>query len=180
MSIIILLMIIVLVAVIALVAGLFVWDHRKDIMDIKDVRKHYHRKDKLLIDYWPIDEIFQQNVTHKNKMDRTIRWVNCDESDLIHQEYLIAEKWMTELRYIGIPVYVRLHNFHIIDPAKLEEPNEMTSSIMYNVYHAQTIKRYISGMTKVGFAPMDVKSLGVLLPVVIGLAIGLMYFIGKM
>ena len=93
-----------------------------------------------------------------------------------------AEKWMTQLRYIGIPVFVKLHNFKLIDPREdwqklgLLRPNMITTSVLCNVYRARTVKKYISNMLgKVKFAEMDVKVLAFIIPIVLGVAVGVFY-----
>ena len=88
--------------------------------------------------------------------------------------YYKAEKWMDELRYIGIPVYVRLHGFK-----KPEEKNRITPTVLHNVWRSRTANKFMSGMmTKIGFNTMDVKTLGILIPVAIGIVIGMFYFMG--
>ena len=177
MSIIYLSLVLLIILMIVGIVGFYLWDKRKEIKDILIVRKHARKKDKLLIDYWRIDEVFITRSEHKNKMVHEYTWVHCEESELYQQDYLKAEKWMDQLRYVGVPVYVRLHNFKCLDTTKMENPNRITSSVMYNVYQAQNMKRYISGMTKVQFAPIDIKSLGVMIPVIIGIALGMLYFL---
>lgn len=175
-----LMMILAVLLIVSLIVGIWIYDHRADIRDIREVRRHARHREKLVIDYWRIDEVFQPNNVHKQAMRSAREWTMASDEALIGQGYLRAEKWMSELRYVGIPIYVRLHNFKIIDPTTLPKPNRLTSSVMFNVYHAQNMKRYISGLTKIQFAPMDLKSLGLLIPVIIGLAIGLLYFLGRM
>ena len=91
---------------------------------------------------------------------------------------------MKDLRYFHVPVFVRIHNMSLIDPekewqrSKLDKPNKLTSSVMYNVYHNQNMKRSISGMTKINFATMDLKSLGVMMPIIIGVIFAI-FFIMK-
>ena len=49
---------------------------------------------------------------------------------------------------------------------------------MYNVYKNNTEKRAVDGMTKIRYNAMDVKSIGLLIPIAIGLFIGVLYFMG--
>lgn len=84
-----------------------------------------------------------------------------------------AEKWMDELRYIGIPVYVRMHGF--VKPA---EVNQVSPVVLYNVHRSRAIKGFISGMTKISFAEMDMKTVGMLAVVAVGIGLGMLYFMG--
>ena len=173
-----LILILLIIMIIAVPVVMFLWDNRKEIKDIIEVRHHARKKDKLLIDYYRLDPIFLGNIDHRNKMVHEMKWVHTTEEELYKSDYLKAEKWMDKFRYIGVPVFVRLHNFKILDPQQMDKPNKITSSVMYNVYHAQSMKKAISGMTKLQFAPIDVKALGVMMPVIIGIAIGMLYFLG--
>lgn len=182
MSIIYFMLIAVIVIIVAALVGLWLWDHRADIKDIREVRKHYHKNDKLVIDYYRVPTVFVTD-TYKNRAEPRIRWVGAEtsESDLYLAGYLKAEKWMEDLRYLGVPVFVQLHNFKIIDPEKdwkkleLKKPNKMKSSTMYNVYHNQNMKKNITGLTRINFATIDLKSLAVMLPIIIGVVFGLLY-----
>lgn len=177
-----------LVFMILYIVGGIIWDHRADIKDILKVRKHYHRKDALLIDYYRMEPVLGL-YGGKNWMDDVRKWhpkgASIEEpyEEVYRMGYDKAEKWMSELRYIGIPVFVRLHNFDIIDPATMDEErygqrNRATSSIMHNVYKNRTAKRFVDHiMAKIKFAEMDVKTLGFVIPIIIGLAIGMAYFL---
>ena len=177
-----------LIFMILYIVGGIIWDHRADIKDIFKVRKHYHRKDALLIDYYRMEPVLGL-YKGKNWMDDVRTWhpkgVSVEEpyEEIYRMGYDRAEKWMSELRYIGIPVFVKLHNFSILDPATMDEGiygprNRATSSIMHNVYKNRTAKRFVDHlMAKIKFAEMDVKTLGLIVPLVIGLAIGVAYFL---
>lgn len=175
-----------LVVMILYIVGGIIWDHRADIKDILKVRKHYHRKDALLIDYYRMDGALAL-YPGRNWMADSVRWHPKGQdpyepyTDIYSMGYDKAEKWMSQLRYLGIPVFVRLHNFHLIDPATMDESmgkrNKATSSIMHNVWKNRTAKKYISGLTaKLKYAEMDVKTIGLMIPIIIGLVIGIAYF----
>lgn len=161
-------------------------DHKAEIKHIIECRRHQHRKDAFVIDYWRMDSAFGLD-DHRQWMDDTTRWVpkgkNIDEpyEDLYREGYLKADKWMTQLRYFGIPVFVKLHNFKIIDPRTMDESitgydrNELTSSIMYNVYAAKTVKRFIDNLSRISFAEMDIKGLGLIIPIILGIGVGCAY-----
>ena len=174
-----LIIILAIVIAVATVVVKFMIDHKKDIKDIREVRKHKRNGDALLIDYWRTDEGFV-TTHHKWWFRKTTKWTHESDEEIYLQGYYQTDRWMTDLRYFGVPVFVKLHNFKIIDPEQLPEPytNRLTSSVLYNVYHAQNMKRYIAGLTKIGFAPIDLKGAAVVIPVIIGLAIGVFYFMG--
>ena len=157
------------------------------IRHIISCRKHKKNKDALVIDYWKMDPAFNLD-DHRMYMDRRMRWepigayIEEPYEDLFRQGYMRAEKWMSELRYVGIPVFVKLHNFKLIDPRTqwkelgLPRPNLITTSVLCNVYRARTVKKYISNMLgKVKFAEMDVKVLAFIIPIVLGVAVGVFY-----
>ena len=165
----------------------FYKDHKADILHIRECRAHYHKGDALCIDYWRMDGPFGLD-RHRRWMEVTRSWVpKGDNPEEIYEGiyragYLSAEKWMTKLRYYGIPVFVKLHNFKIIDPRTMDEArigypqNKITSTILYNTYKARTVKKWKDALSKVSFAEMDLKGLGIFLPLIIGLAIGVAYF----
>lgn len=182
----------IIFAVFFIVIGYFVYgfykDHRDEIQHIRSCRKHARRKDALAIDYWRMDPVFGLD-DHRQWMDDTMRWVpkgkNFDEpyEDLYREGYMSAQKWMTQLRYFGVPVFVRLHNFKTIDPRTMDEnitgypTNELTSSIMYNVYSAKTVKRFIDNLSKISWAEMDIKGLGLIIPIIIGVGVGCVWLL---
>lgn len=161
-------------------------DNKNNIDSIRTCRQHKQNGDVLLLDYWRLDDIF--GINHKPTMDCTKTWGTPGTDpenpyeNFYRSGYLFAEKWMPNLRYAGIPVFVKLHNFYIIDPKTINEKeigfqrNRLTSSIMYNVYKARTLKKFIDGITKIRLGEMDMKSLGIIIPIVIGLVIGVAYF----
>ena len=175
-----------LIFMILYIIGGIIWDHRRDIKDILAVRRHYHKKDALLIDYYRLDQAF--GPYPGSWMDDVKSWhpkgtgVEDPYEEVYRMGYDRAEKWMSQLRYLGVPVFIKLHNFTIIDPETMDETkfgqrNRITSSIMYNVYKARTSKRFIEHiMARVKFAEMDVKTLGLIIPIVLGLCIGVAYF----
>lgn len=171
------LIIFAIVAAVIIVAVKFAYDHRKDIRDIRQVRKHKRDGEALLIDYWRIDSIFINNH-HKWWQKKTMQWTKESDAEIYKMGYYSADRWMTDLRYWGVPIFVRLHNYKLIDPSQPPYKNRLTSSVLYNTYDAQTTKRFISGLTKLGFAPIDMKGAAVVIPVIIGIGIGVFYFMG--
>lgn len=184
--------IIAMVAMVCYMAADILRQYKAQIKHIVECRRHYHAKDALAIDYWRVGDrdVFRLD-DHRQWMDRTMRWVPKGDyieepyEDLYRSGYLRGEKWMSQLRYIGIPVFVKLHNFHIIDPLTMDEEavghrrNKLTTSILYNVYKARTLKKAIAGFSRIRYAEMDVKALAFLIPIIIGIAIAVGYFYMK-
>ena len=166
----------------------FYKDHKVAIQHIRSCRKHAHKKDALCIDYWRMDPQFTLS-DHANWMDHSMKWVpkgdNPDDpyEGIYREGYMSADKWMTNLRYFGVPVFVRIHNFKVIDPRTMDEKeigyprNQLTSSIMYNIYKAKTIKKYIDSLTKLKFAEMDIKAWAFLIPIILGIGVAAAYFL---
>lgn len=189
-------MFILLLIIFLAFAGVIGWtlygfykDHKVQIHHIMECRSHKKNKDALLIDYYRLDPMFSLDNDH-GWMDHTYTWYtpkkdNPDEpyEDIYRMGYLSAEKWMTNLRYIGIPVFVKMHNFKIIDPRTMDpnkyghKQNKITSNVLGNTYKARTAKKYIAGMSKAKFAEMDVKTLGFLIPIILGIGVGIVYFV---
>lgn len=187
---ILIIVILIMVAMIVYMGIDILRQHWAQIKHIAQCRKHYHKKDALAIDYWRMDELFGLD-DHRQWMERRMKWVPKGSyieepyEDLYRQGYMRAEKWMPQLRYIGIPVFVKLHNFKIIDPKTMDEritghaPNRLTTSVLYNVYKARTLKKAIAGFGKIKFAEMDVKALAFIIPIIIGIIIAVAYFLMK-
>lgn len=191
MSYIILIGIILLMIILIVYMGIDILrQHWAQVKHIAECRRHYHDKDALAIDYWRTDDIFSLDGSSQ-WMDRTMRWVprgtNIEQpyEDLYREGYYSAEKWMTELRYIGIPVFVRLHNFRIVDPRTMDpevtghERNQITTSTLYNVYKARTLKKAIGGFTKIKIADMDIRAMAFIIPLIVGILIGVIYIFTK-
>lgn len=110
-----------LIITIVILAVWFCWDHRAQIHDIREVRKHYHKKDALLLDYYRTEPVMSPDK-YRDYMTVTKGWMPIDKENVDEpyakaymNGYYIAEKWMSNLRYAGIPVFVRIHNFKLCD-----------------------------------------------------------------
>ena len=140
----------------------------QDVKDIIEVRGHHRKNEVLLVDLYREKDYIG---THWRMRERRT-FSTLSEAQIRSMGYMDADKWEDRLRYLGFTVYVRLHGF-----TKPPEPNKITSSTLWNVYNSRTVNRFIAGiMTKVGFAPMDIKTLAILIPVAIGIVIGMWYF----
>lgn len=114
------------------------------------------------------------------------KWTDTKEADLIPMGYIFLEKAKNDLRYLGVPVYFRLSGFTVIDlsdeeTAKkfgLPRANRIGSSAQHDFLKSNTLSRFMAGFTKVGFAPIDMKMLAVVAPILIGVVIGMAYFMG--
>ena len=183
---------IILIGILCIMAGIILWmlrdilkQYRAQLKHIAECRKHHKNKDALAIDYWRMDKSFNLD-DHRWWMDKTMRWVprgNYIEEpyeDLYREGYLKAEKWMPELRYIGIPVFVKLHNFKLCDPRQhfseiSGKPCLITTSVLYNVYKARTLKKAIAGLGKVKLPEMDLKAMAFIIPLILGILIAIFY-----
>lgn len=150
----------------------FAHEYRADLKDIKEIQGHRAKKDALLLDYYRVVDRMgsEYNPQYYRKIET---WSSEEEASIYEKGYLYAEKWMDDLRYAGIKIYVRLHGFKLPP-----EPNRITSSVLYNVYNSRSVHNFINGITKINFAAIDMKAVGVMIPIVIGLALGAFYFLG--
>lgn len=183
-------LIVLMVGLIAFMAIDTLRQYWTQIKHIRECRKHYHAKDAYVIDYWRLEQPFALDG-HRQWMDSTKKWVPRGDyieepyEDLYRAGYMKAEKWMPQLRYIGIPVFVKLHNFKIADPRTMDpsvtghKRNRVTTSILYNVYKARTLKRAIAGFGKVKLAEMDTKAMMFIILAIVGIGIAIYYFYAK-
>jgi len=162
---IILLVVGILIAILFSAFLIIYWETVKDVFRI---RNHRRKDERLLIDYYR-----DKNLLGHWAFTRRMSWTNLNEATIRSMGYLKAEKWEDNIRYAGVPIYIRLHQFK-----KPPEPNKIQSSTLYNVYVSRSVKNFIQGiLTKIGFSPMDMKTLAILIPVAIGIAIGMWYFL---
>lgn len=172
MSIIIIITILIIVGFVAGVGYYLYKDHKKDVKDITEIQQHRAKKEALLLDYYRVVErgVSEYNPQYFRKVKS---WTDAEESQIYERGYMEAEKWMDDLRYAGIKVYVRLHHFYLPP-----EPSKITSSVLYNVYSSRSVSKFINGITKINFATMDLKTLMIIIPIVVGLGLGMVYFLG--
>jgi len=153
---------------ITVIFSAFIIIYWEDVKDIFRIRNHRRKNERLLIDYYRETTFYG----HWGFTKRT-QWTKLNEATIRSLGYVKAEKWEDNMRYVGVPIYVRLHQFK-----KPAEPNKIQSSTLYNVYVSRSVKNFIQGiLTKIGFSPMDMKTLAILIPVAIGIAIGMWYFL---
>lgn len=96
------------------------------------------------------------------------------------------QKFKDELRYAGVPCYMKLHGFSVIDLSDPEtaekfgfdKPVKIGSAEQHDFLKSNTLTKFMAGFTRVGFAPIDVKMVIMLAPIVIGLILGMAYFMG--
>ena len=122
----------------------------------------------------------------KRIVDCPERWTTEKQEELIPQGYIVLQKYKDKVRYAGIPVYMRLNGFVVLDLSDEEtakkfgypKPNRIGSSAMHDFLKSNTLSRFVAGFTRVGFAPIDVKMLIMIAPILIGIVIGMAYFMG--
>lgn len=133
----------------------------------KDAIKHIINKDAMLLDYWAQEDGAYTLIK---------KWSNLPKDWILQMGYLTGEKFQTDLKYINTKTYVRFHNWKLVDPA--EKNNFMTSATLYDYLKSNSCENFISGMTKISFAPIDLKMVMVAAPIIIGIIIGMVYFMG--
>lgn len=161
--------------ILVFVIGIIIYalhEYKEDLKDIKEIQKHRSKKDSLLIDYYRVVDR-APGIYNPQYFRKVLSWTDAKESEIYEKGYLQAEKWSDDLRYIGIKIYVRMHGFKLP-----EEPSKITSSVLYNVYSSRSVNKFISGITKINFNSMDMKTLAVIIPVAIGIGLGMFYFLG--
>lgn len=128
--------------------------------------EHIKNKDAMLLDYY--------RDGHNYVLKRC--WSDLDATSIYSLGYLKAEKFQTKLIYTNTPTYVRFHGWERCDATQYG--NYMTSAVLYDYLTSDSSARFISGMTKINFAPIDMKMIMIALPVIAGIIIGMVYFMG--
>lgn len=130
-------------------------------------RNHIKNKDALLLDYY-----MQPDRTYI--LDKT--WSSEPSENIYKLGYLKADKFLTEIKFYNTKAFVKFHDWKVCDAAK--HGNFMTSATLYDFLKSDSSSRFIAGMTKISFAPIDLKMLILAIPVILGIIIGMVYFMG--
>lgn len=161
-----------------------------DFRESKEIRKHISNKEKLLIDRTPHPDKPHTFINHEH-------WTAASLSEIYADGYYKAINFKDEIAYYGAKIFVRFNGFNILDPETMRyynlemiseegaeqkesgqrNPNHITSSNLYSFYCSEVVKRFMDGMTRVAFAPIDTKMLILAGAVVVGLVLGMAYFL---
>lgn len=158
-----------------------------DFKKSREIRKHIRDGEKLLIDRTPHPDKPHFYINHEH-------WTPAPESEIYADGYYKAINFKDEIAYYGAKVFIKFHGFNILDPQTMQyydledidedqgfeldaKQNFITSSNLYSFYCSEVVKRFMDGMTRVSFAPIDVKMLIMIGAVVVGLVIGMAYFL---
>ena len=158
-----------------------------DFKKSKEIRKHIKNNEKLLIDRTPHPDKPHVYINHEH-------WTTASTSDIYADGYYKAINFKDEIAYYGAKIFVRFNGFNILDPETmmyhdleeikkeynaedLKKPNHITSSNLYSFYCSEVVKKFMDGMTRISFAPIDMKMLIMVGEVTIGLVIGMAYFL---
>lgn len=96
------------------------------------------------------------------------------------------DKFKDQLRYAGVPVFIKLHGFTVIDLSDPEtakrfgfdNPVKIGSAEQHDFLKSTTLTKFMAGFTRVGFAPIDMKMMLMIAPIALGLILGMAYFLG--
>ena len=135
--------------------------------DFFAVREHARKKHAVLMDFY-----MQDNKIYTLRRE----WTELPADWIYQQGYYLGDKFQTEIKYYGVKTYVRFHNWKQCNAA--DYGNFMSSATLYDYLKSDTSTRFISGMTKLTFAPIDLKMIIVALPIIAGIIIGMLYFMG--
>ena len=157
-----------------------------DFKKSKEIRKHIRNNEKLLIERKPHPSIPHTYINHEH-------WTTASVSDIYAEGFYKAINFKDEIAYFGAKVFVKFSGFNVLDPekrvycdieqireeqpAEIEKPNYITSSNLYSFYCSEVVKRFMDGMTRIAFAPIDTKMLIMVGAVTVGLVIGMAYFL---
>lgn len=136
-----------------------------ELSEIAAIRRHIRQHDKLLIN-------ISVDIGGINRYHRSERWTDETAESIIYNGYTKGINWHDEIVYYGANTYVRLLGFQ-------EAPqtgNLETSGTLCDYYSSDASKQFQAGMTKVSFAPIDTKMLIMIVPIVIGIILGMAYF----
>ena len=161
-----------------------------DFKKSKEIRKHIKDKEKLLIDRMPHPDKPHTYINHEH-------WTSASEESIYQDGYYKAINFKDEVAYYGAKIFIRFSGFNVLDPEtkcyyridnleaekepaqsmKDVKPNHITSSNLYSFYCSEVVKKFMDGMTRISFAPIDLKMLIMIGAVVVGLVIGMAYFL---
>ena len=157
-----------------------------DLKKSREIRKHIRNNEKLLIERMPHPLIPHTYFNHEH-------WTTASVSDIYAEGFYKAINFKDEIAYYGANVFVKFSGFNVLDPekmvyydieqireeqrAEIEKPNYITSSNLYSFYCSEVVKRFMDGMTRISFAPIDMKMLIMIGAVTVGLVIGMAYFL---
>lgn len=105
------------------------------------------------------------------RYDRHDSWSDMKKETLARLGYREAVKFLDDLRYTGAKAYILMINFK-----EAEAPNAETSSTLADFYMSDAPADFQKGLTKTNFPKLDVKQLMLIIPIIIGLVLGI-YFL---
>lgn len=133
--------------------------------DTWDVLKHNRNHEKLLIvlEYDP----------ETNTEGRRERWTDLSENTLRLMGYKRAYGFKDKLAFTGVSVYVKMVGFRQAMP-----PDHETAESLRQFLESRASEGFKKGFAKTGMDPLQMKQIIAVLPIVIGIALGLFLFFG--
>lgn len=133
--------------------------------DTWDVLKHNRNHEKLLIvlEYDP----------ETNTEGRRERWTDLSENTLRLMGYKRAYGFKDKLAFTGVQVYVKMVGFRQAMPLDHE-----TAESLRQFLESRASEGFKKGFAKTGMDPLQMKQIIAVLPIVIGIALGLFLFFG--
>lgn len=133
---------------------------------LKETLKHSFDKEKYLINL-----IYDPDT---NTYERYDSWTALSKENIYRMGYKDAVKFHDDLRYSGVKTYVRLSGF-----SEADQPNKETSSTLADFWYSDAARDFQKGLTQTKFASLDMKQIMVMIPVVIGLVLGIFFLFGN-
>ena len=108
-----------------------------------------------------------------NFYDTYEQYTDLNEKTILALGYLPAKGYKEEFRYFNTKVYVKMEGFKVFDIRNSDDPNYETSSTLDDYFQSDSQKQFMQSMSKVSFAPLDMKKLGMIGMVGAGIILGL-------
>lgn len=107
------------------------------------------------------------------KYDTYEKYTDLNEKTIMALGYLPARGYKEEFRYANTKVYVKLVGFKVYDIRNCDAPNLETSSTLNDYFMSDAQQNFLKGMTRITFAPLDLKKLGGVALIGVGILFGL-------
>lgn len=112
-----------------------------------------------------LDKDGQRYDTYENYTD-------LNDKTIMALGYVPVKNYKEELRYFNTKVFMKMEGFKVYDIRADEEPNLETSSTLDDYFESDAQEKFMKGMNKVAMPPLDMKKLGMMAMVGIGVVFG--------
>lgn len=106
------------------------------------------------------------------RYDAYENYTDLNEKTIMSIGYVPVKNYKEELRFMNTKVYMKMEGFKVYDIRADEEPNLETSSTLDDYFESDAQEKFMKGMSKVALPPLDMKKLGMIAIVGVGVVFG--------